>query len=323
MHGSLLALSQLMKHPAALKNTQTSHKLTHALADSLKELMRSRFLNFAKCVTSHGKLASLMMTSKKDNNATHVRLAVLSLIPELAAFDTTHMLKHKSNFEKFCLMDSITFLLSCIKNSQSQDKAFISLGNLCSKLGHSITRNPLFNEIINAIRESFMVINVGDLKTESSAALQALGMIVKVTTSNPVLDGKIQERDSKFASELVIPLVDSMFKCGLSHVLIDTLKIISENVDTARGTIQSRLFGEIDKVSEHLEVCWVPAEESFSRKPLTQRTKTQTGHRSCARIPEWIRTRCTEQTHRLQGGLLSIATRDRTVAASSASPWSC
>ena len=90
--------------------------------------------------------------------------------------------------------------------------------------------------------------NSSDKPVDSSAALQALGMIVKVTTSNLSHDGKIQQRNSKFATELVIPLVDSMFKCGLSRVLIETLKVISENVDTARGTIQSRLFSEIEKI---------------------------------------------------------------------------
>ena len=72
-------------------------------------------------------------------------------------------------------------------------------------------------------------------------------------------------------------LVDSMFRCGLTPVLIETLKIISENVATARGIIQNRLFSEIDGILRShtgLDTYLAsPSSSSASRRPSMAPTR--------------------------------------------------
>jgi len=87
MHGSLLVIGRLLRHPTDLKNTDVDYKLTHTLADSLKELMKSKFTNFAKCITDPKSKLAAVMSSKKDGTASSIRLAVIALIPNLASFD--------------------------------------------------------------------------------------------------------------------------------------------------------------------------------------------------------------------------------------------
>jgi len=108
-------------------------------------------------------------------------------------------------------MDTIQFLLHSIKNLQHQEAAYVALGELCGIIGPSITRNPMFDDIISVIKGSFGASNSSDPSSslpntesvdDSNAALQALGMIVQISSSDLNSEVKVHPKISKFAAEV-------------------------------------------------------------------------------------------------------------------------
>ncbi|GMH78184.1 hypothetical protein TL16_g07704 [Triparma laevis f. inornata] len=226
VHGSLLVLMQLLNHPTMLEASDTDTKLSHSLAKTLRDSMNKNFKQFAQCI----------ITEKKNSPSAVIQGAVIELIPVLAKFDTSlENSQAKSTFMNSCLGPSVDFLIGSVNSENNVDVAYKSLGNLSITLGRRIPKQ-MQDQIIEIIFSCF----TGDsLDRFCESALEALGMVVRS------MKGK--NTSKKLSNELVF-LVPSLFKGGLTHNLIMTLDVICENIEEARGVIQSRLFSEVDSV---------------------------------------------------------------------------
>jgi hypothetical protein len=168
IHGSLLVVMQLLKHPAALEESETDAKTADVLAANLRKSMLTNFQKFATCILGF-----------RTSPSPFVQGAVIALIPVLAEFDLNSGAER--TFAPF-VGDCVEYLMKdCIDSASSPHKkaAYKSLGDLCYTLGSAGAIMPhLLDDIITKIFFVF-VANTEEQHPDNDAALQSLGMIFK------------------------------------------------------------------------------------------------------------------------------------------------
>ncbi|GMK56480.1 hypothetical protein CspeluHIS016_0303200 [Cutaneotrichosporon spelunceum] len=154
----------------------------------------------------------------RDSKETVIRKAVITLIPNMATYDS-------DEFEVHYLHRSMAYLLQALHKPTDRDIAYVALGHLSTQLASKM--RPFLDDIVRVIKEHLGMRGKKGAPFEAPI-FQCLAMLT--TAVGPILTRQMHE------------ILDLMFPWGLSEALYHALEVISSHIPPLLRTIQDRLL---------------------------------------------------------------------------------
>ncbi|KAG9294210.1 hypothetical protein G9A89_021569 [Geosiphon pyriformis] len=187
IHGSLLVCRELLQHT--------------------KTFMAERYKNVCEAVLRF-----------KDNRDGLIRRTVISLIPDLAAFNSQEFVA--ANLQK-CM----TYLLTQLKKDRDRSIAFTAIGQVACAVGSHM--GPYLDSILSSIKEGLSL--KGRNRSGSETPIfQCIGMLARAV--------------GQALTKHMHDLLDLMFACGLSEPLRLALMDLAQYIPPLLKPIQERLL---------------------------------------------------------------------------------